>query len=363
MAENSFKKYFSYFSKPQTFAVDVNNSDLKVFQIEKRRNKDIICGWSKKFLPQGIVVDFEVQKTEEFVSILKDALNEAAGKRIKGKSVIVSVPEDKIFLRLIKLPLMKKDEVKEAIQWELESNIPISVEEVYFDWQIVKKETKTMDVLVAATPKRVVDSIIKSFEMAGLSVSVIEADSVATERSVLGADEKGAVLVVDIGIDGTAYFVYREGYPVFSSSSSISGKMFTDIVSKEFGIEKNKAENYKTKIGLGANKQERERSLRIFKPILSNLIQELNRTIDFYNENLLIDDKKIEKIILVGGGSSLKGLVSYVALHLKKDVIQGDPWKNVQFKKQIPPISKEKAQSYITAIGLALRGCEDEYYN
>ncbi len=363
MAINSFKKYFSYFSKPQTFAVDVNNSDLKVFQIERKGDDDIICGWSKKFLPQGVVVDFEVQKTDEFVTILKEALNEAAGKKIRGKSVIVSVPEDKVFLRLIKLPLMEKEEVKEAIQWELESNIPISVEEVYFDWQIVKKEAKNMDILVAATPKRVVDSILTSFEMAGLTVTVLEADSVATERSVLDADEKEVVLVADIGIDGTAYFVYREGYPVFSSSSSISGKLFTDVVSKEFGIDVKKAENYKTKIGLGSNKKEREEALRIFKPILSNLIQELNRTIDFYNENLLINDKKIEKIILVGGGSSLKGLVSYVALHLKKDVVQGDPWKNVKFKRQIPPISQEKAQSYITAIGLALRGSEDEYFD
>ena len=363
MSGNSFKKYFSYFSKPQTFAVDVNNSDLKVFQIERKGKKDIVCGWSKKFLPQGVVVDFEVRKTDEFVAILREALDEAAGRKIKGKSVIVSVPEDKVFLRLIKLPPMEESEVEEAIQWELESNIPISIEEVYFDWQIVKKESKSIDVLVAATPKRVVDSILTSFEMAGLSVSVLEADSVATKRSVLGEDEKDAVLVVDIGIDGTAYFVYRDGYPVFSSSSSVSGKLFTDVVAKEFGIETKKAENYKTKIGLGSNKSEREESLKIFKPILSNLIQELNRTIDFYNENLLIENKKIEKVILVGGGSSMKGLVSYVALHLKKEVVQGNPWKNVKFEKQIPPISQEKAQSYITAIGLALRAVEDENFN
>jgi type IV pilus assembly protein PilM len=360
---HSFKKYFSYFSKPQIFAVDVNNSDLKIFQIQRKGKKGITCGWSKKFLPQGVVVDFEVQKTDEFVAILKEALDEAFGKKIKGKSVIVSVPEDKVFLRLIKLPLMKKEEVKEAILCELESNIPISIDEVYFDWQIVAEEAKTMDILVAATPKRVVDSIITSFELAGLSVTVLEADSIATERSVLGPNEKDAVLVADIGIDGTAYFVYREGYPVFSSSSSISGKLFTDIVSKEFGMETKKAEHYKTKIGLGSNKQEREEALKIFKPILANLIQEINRTADFYDENLAINNKKIEKVILVGGGSSLKGLVSYVALHIKKEVVQGDPWKNVQFEKQIPPISKEKAQSYITAIGLALRASEDEYFD
>ena len=67
-----------------------------------------------------------------------------------------------------------------------------------------------------------------------------------------------------------------------------------------------------------------------------SLIQEINKTITFYDENLAIDDKRVEKVVLVGGGSNLKGLVSYVALYLKKDVAQGDPWKNLRFKKQIP---------------------------
>lgn len=360
---NSFKKYFSYFSKQQTFAVDINNSDLKIFQIECGKNKDIIRGWSRKVLPPGVVVDFEIQKLDEFVAVLKEALSEVSAKKIKGKSVIVSVPEGKVFLRIIKLPLMKDGEVEEAIHWEVESHIPIAIDDVYFDWQIVKKGSKDMDVLVAATPKRVVDSLLVAFESVGLTVSALESDSVATKRSVLGADENEAVLVADIGIDGTSYFVYKDGYPVFSSSSSISGKLFTDAVSKEFGMELKRAEHHKTKIGLGSNKKERTESLKIYKPILLNLIQEMSKTIDFYDEKLAVDDKKIEKVIMVGGGSNLKGLVSYVALHLKKEIVQGNPWNNVRFNKQIPPISKEEAQSYITAIGLALRGCKNEYFN
>ena len=293
MLSNSFKRYFSYFSKPQIFAVDINNSDLKIFQIERKNDKDIIRGWSRKILPPGVVVDFEIQETDKFVAILREALGEVSGKKIRGKSVVVSVPEDKVFLRVIKLPLMKEIEVDEAIHWELESHIPISVDEVYFDWQIVKRGAKDMDILVAATPRKIVDNLIFSFEMAGLTVSALEADSVASKRSILAVDDNEVTMVVDIGIDGTAYFIYRDGYPVFSSSSSISGKLFTDVVSKEFGIDLKKAEHYKTKIGLGSNKKERDEALKIYKPILSNLIQEINKTITFYDENLAIDDKRV----------------------------------------------------------------------
>ena len=58
---------------------------------------------------------------------------------------------------------------------------------------------------------------------------------------------------------------------------------------------------------------------------------------------------------MCGGGSNLKGIIPYLAIHLKMKIEQGNPWTNVKLEKGIPPVSKEAAQSYITVIGLALK--------
>lgn len=341
------------------FGVDINNKDMKLLQIEKHKGKHRITGWSKRLLPPGVVNDFQVKDRDKFVEILKSSLEVNTARKIKGKSIVLSVPEDKVFLRILDVPLIEDDDLPEAIKWGVEENIPIPIDEVYYDWQVVSKGNKNMKVLVAASPTRVIDSLIESFEYAGLHTCILEADSMATGRSLLVNGENEPILVVDIGIEGTGYFIYHNGYPVFSSSGSVSGQMFTDAVAKYYELEWKKAEHYKTRVGLGSNRKEREESLRLYNPLLSTLIQEIEKTISFYNENLNeATNKKINKIIMCGGGSNLKGIIPYLSIHLKMKIEQGNPWQNVKLEKGIPPVSKEEAQSYITVIGLALKSCD-----
>lgn len=353
---SKLKKYFSQLSISQAFGVDINNEEIKIFQIKTKKKVHEVVGWNKKLLPKGMVEDFEVKDKEGFIEIFKDAVKSSRGKRITGKNVVLSMPENKVFLRVIEVPLMSKEEVTEAIKWEVEANIPIDISEVYYDWQIVKREKETMKVLVEASSKKIIDNLTGVLEQAGFQVCVFEADSIATGRSILLKDEVDPVLIVDIGRQGTGYFIFKDGYPVLSSSGSVSGKMFTDAVSKFHGITNIKAEARKMRIGLGANKKEREEAFKVYGSILAILVQEIEKAINFHDTNLSSEEgKKVKKIIISGGGSNLKGLISYLAIHLKKQVVQGNPWQNVNFKEKIPPISKEEAQSYITVIGLALR--------
>lgn len=364
MSKTIFKNYFTYLSEPKTFGVDINDNEVKVLEIESKKDKHRIVGWNKKRLPKGVVKDCEIVDKEKFSEVFFDTVSSSEGKKPKGKAVVLSIPENKVFLRILNIPVMSKEEVDEAIKWEVEANIPIAINEVYYDWQIVEKAAKKMKVLVAASPRKVVDSLIDTYEQIGYKVCALDADSIATGRSVLSAKEKRPVLLVDIGIEGTGYFIYSRSYPVFSSGGSVSGNLFTDSVSKYYELEWKKAEQFKMKVGLGSNKKEREESFRLYGGLLSTLVQEIEKTINFYDENLSGgEEEKVEKVIVCGGGSNLKGLLPYLAIHLKRQVIQGNPWENVHLGDTIPPISKEEAQSYITVIGLALRNCENGYFN
>ena len=48
-------------------------------------------------------------------------------------------------LRVVQLPHMGKEELNEAIQWEVEANIPLPLEEVYFDWETIKPKAKKLN--------------------------------------------------------------------------------------------------------------------------------------------------------------------------------------------------------------------------
>jgi len=339
---------------PKVFSVDINDDEIKVFQIENAKSKKRTIGWSRKSLPKKIFDNFVLKDKNTFIQILKEAMDGAKGKRIRGNAVSFSIPENKVFLRILQLPLMSKEEAKESIKWEVESNIPISINDVYFDWQIVERKKSAMKVLVVACPKVVIDNLVDAFRMANLRVLTIEADSVAAGRGVLSEKNDEPILVVDIGISNTSYFIFQKGYPVFSSSSSVSGKMFTDILSKDFSITLREAEKYKKKVGLGSTKKERSDMLSLYNPLLSSLVSEIERTISFFDDKL-IEEKGINSIIVSGGGSNLKGLIPYLSINLKKKINQSNPWENIAINKDLPPISIEEAQSYVTSIGLSLR--------
>lgn len=364
MEKMTFKNFFTYLSEPTTFGVDINDNEIKVFEIEKKKGTHKIVGWNKKSFPQGVVCESEIKDRKKFAEIFLDAVENSHGRKIKGRAIVISIPENKVFLRVLTIPQMTDEEVCEAIKWEVEANIPISINEVYYDWQVMERTGKEMKVLVAASNRQIVDSLIETFGQIGYKICVLEADSIAAQRSILSKEEKKPVILVDIGIEGAGYFIYNKGYPVFSSGGSVSGNMFTDAISKYYGIEWKKAEQLKIKTGLGSNNAERDEMFRTYRGLLSTLVQEIEKTINFYDENLSGGEEgKVEKIFVCGGGSNLKGLLPYLAIHLKRQVIQGNPWENLNLGKEIPPISKEEAQSYVTVIGLALRNCQDGYFN
>jgi len=66
--------------------------------------------------------------------------------------------------------------------------------------------------------------------------------------------------------------------------------------------------------------------------------------------------KKLDKVILCGGQSTLPGLSEYLEIHLRHPVILGNPWLKVfPVGRAVPFLKFSEALRYSTAIGLALR--------
>jgi type IV pilus assembly protein PilM len=214
-----------------------------------------------------------------------------------------------------------------------------------------------MKVLVMATPVKIIDNYLSAFKKAGYKVAYFEPQSVANGRSILEFDQKGISLIVDIGVEYSNFAVYKDGAPVFVTNSSVCGKVFTDAVVKYLGTSFAKAESYKIKTGLGRNKKEKEDSFKIFESILANLVQDIKKTIDFFQENTQEGSKKedVKMIFLTGGGSNLKGLKAYLTSALDTEVERSNPWINFNLENNLPSMSKEESQSFTTVIGLSLR--------
>jgi type IV pilus assembly protein PilM len=355
------KKFFS--GGTDVCGLDISDLSVKLVKIENSGSFEYISSYISVPLPGGCISEGEIKQREQVVLTIKKAFEIAGPKKIKTKKVICSLPETKAFLRIITIPQMDEHEIEEAVKWEMEANIPLSLDQVYYDWQIIPdalpEEKNKMNLLVVAIAKDAVDQTISVLESAGLYPVGLEIESIAQARSLLLEENKNAtVLIVDIGDRRTSFSITKDGVPCFTSSIPLCGQSFTDLISKSMGISFEEAEKIKLSYGVG-NDFKRDALFKSIEPVLENFLQEIDRSIDFYVTGLKYSDG-IDKIIMCGGGANMKGLLPYFSRKLGREIELGNPWTNMKLGKNLPVIEKDQSLQYSTAIGLALKGLHYE---
>lgn len=355
------KKIFDVF--PSSFGLDLSDLSIKAVWFDRIGNLDSVLSFGSVPLPVGSVVDGEIIDSEAVEKAIKDLLEKCGPKKLKTRRVIGSLPETKAFLRIISLPKMEEKEVKEAIKWEIEANIPLTLDQVYFDWQILDlnltQEKGKISVLVVAVARSVVDQFQEVLSAAGLEVVGLETESIAQARSLLPEkNEERTTLIVDIGDRRSSFLISIGSTPCFTSSVPLSSQMVTDAISKALHIPFEQAEEIKIKQGLGSLALHGP-VLKAALPVLENIAVEIEKSIDFYLNNLHYS-QNIDAIVLCGGGSNMQGLVPFFSRRLARPVEFGNPWVNLNLGEHLPLINRNRSVQYSTAIGLALRGL-DEY--
>ena len=351
------------FNGSGVMGLDLSDLSVKVARIESDGKIEKVVSYANVPIANGAIADGEIKDKQQVVNVIKKAIETAGPEKIKTKKVICSLPETKAFLRIITIPEMEKEEIREAIKWEIEATIPLLLDQIYYDWQVLEnsfvKEKGRMNVLVVAVGKNIVDQVMDVLETSSLEVVGLEIESIAQSRSLL--DEKkedSSVLLVDIGDRRTSFVISDKNIPCFTSSIPLSGTSLTNAISKEMGVSFEEAEKIKFQYGIGSDFKN-DVIFKAVQPVLENLAVEIQRSIDFYVSNLQYSTG-VDRIVMCGGGSNTKGIVPYLTKRLGREVELADPWVNMHLGKELPCIEKEAASQYATVIGLALKGNQYE---
>lgn len=343
---------------PRPFGLDLSDLSLKAVFLERDGHIDTLTSFGSVPLPSDAVSNGEILKQDIVIDAIRTLLDTAGPHAITTKQVVCSLPELKSFLRIINLPIMDAAEAKEAIKWEVEANIPLTLDQVYYDSQILSRnlsgEKNKMSVLMVAVAKTVVDQFVGTLEAAGLEVVGLETESIAQARSLLLEEESDqTTLIIDIGDRQTSFLISIGNTPCFTSSIHLSSQMVTDIISKSLRVSLEEAELIKIERGIGSSVKQ-DALFKAVEPVIEGLIVEIEKSISFYLHNLRYSTS-IDTIVLCGGGSNMVGLVPYLSHRLKIPVEFGNPWVNIALGKRLPLIERKQSVQYSTAIGLALR--------
>ena len=368
---------------PESFGLDISDLSLKIAKLKRKGKFLTLASFGETKIPENIIKEGEIKDEDALAKIIKEALLKVKGEKIKTKNVIVSLPEEKAFLQIIQMPKIPLEDLKSAVIYEAENYIPFSIEEVYLDSQIInplKNHLDHYDVLIAAMPKKIVDSYLSCLQKADLTPLVFEVESLSICRSLIkNGVSPFPVLLIDFGESRTSFVIFS-GYSVrFTSFISVSSKMITQAIAQALNINFEKAEELKIKYGLNIPEKiifkkidknshfEREiiNKEKVFEnvfPLFKDLIDQIKNCLNYYQTHSfhehLASERKIGKIILSGGGANLKGLPEFLFQKLKVPVELGNPWVNIlpEPLNEIPPLPYKESLKYATVLGLALLG-------
>ncbi len=351
MRFNIFDKKYQY------LGLHVNMHAVKALQFASSHSVTTLQAHTNASMPKNLMQNDEFVDRKRLSEFIKVSLATPEFGQFTTNRAVVCIPESKSFVRVMEMQLIEEEKAEYAILFEAEAYIPMPMDQVYFDWQILARKEKTMDVLLVASPKEYVDSLSRIIEDAGLKLCGLEVEAQSVSRALVPQAVTEPVLIADVDAFKTALIMVENGTVKFTSSVPIAGNVFTERLAKALGVTPEVAEKLKREVGF-ANTVKYPNLKSAMISGVEDLAAEIKNILKFHYEH---SDTHIGQILITGGGAKLQHLGDVLPplldTYAPVSVTVANPLEHVP-NLQHNPLSPYEALSFTTAIGLAMWGMD-----
>jgi type IV pilus assembly protein PilM len=372
--ENPFKKLFSFNKQSASvLGIDIGSSAIKVVELKKSGGKAVLQTYGELALgPYGGVEIGQSTNlsTDKLVEAMTDLMAEKE-VNLSTNSCGMAIPFSSSLMSLIEMPLVSYQQLSVMIPLEARKYIPVPISEVTLDWSVIPKEDtapseeendkvsndrpkiKKTDVLLVAIHNETINRLQDIIRRTGLQSSFFEIEIFSTMRAVLEEDQT-PVMIFDMGAATTKLYIVERGIVRLSHTVNRGSQDITTMVSKSLGIPVKQAEIIKRSSGIlpGGNADIRN----IVHLSLDYIFSEANQVVLNYQRK---HNKTIGKIVLVGGGSALKGLADLAQASFQTPVVAGNPFAKTDAPAFLENILRETGPEFAVAVGIALRKLQE----
>jgi type IV pilus assembly protein PilM len=341
--------YF-YHDKP-VFGLDIGFNSLKVMQIGTINKRQTVEGYGVGRFDAAAITDGVITDYEALAKVTHELFEKNLIGNVTTRRAVIAIPANRTFNRSLVLPKMSGKDMTEAIRLEAEQYIPVPVDELYMDYEIIGQKEDNIELLAVAVPKKIIDSYMVLADILGIEIVAMETTINAAGRLFVHSEQSDIpTILIDFGSIASDITIYDKGIIVTGTAPG-GGDSFTNLIADKLNVSKQEAHVIKTKYGLGASKKQKEITEGV-TPLLEQLLKEIRRVLRYYEDRS--DSKsKIGQIVTMGGGANMPGLAEYMTDTLRLPVHTCDPWQYIDFSDLQPPNSVEKSM-YATVTGLAL---------
>lgn len=184
--------------------LDIGTNAVKILEIAVGSERPVLSGFGFK--------DIKGVSRAELPEIIKDL---ALQSKITSRDAAISVSGKSVIVRIISMPKMNDETLKNAIKFEAEKFIPFDINSCIIDHKTLKKEgaDNQLSVLLVAAKKDAVLEKIKIAEEAGFAVNVVDIDAFAVANAFMKnftkMEQGRTIALVNIGAAATNLCIIR----------------------------------------------------------------------------------------------------------------------------------------------------------
>lgn len=209
--------------------IDISHNKVRMGQLTSQGDRWILSKYGSKSIDPSVVNEEALEM--ETLRALNQIYREG---RFTTDKVAVSIPINTAIVKVINIPLLKDNELKQAVDngslWESTIHLPSELSEYAIFWQVVRRDEakNEMSILFVASKRSQIDHVVDLLAKAGLDALVVDVRCFAL-RNILKVktDSQPSNLSVLLEISGDeSYVVFVDGdlpfiYDIYISDEDI----------------------------------------------------------------------------------------------------------------------------------------------
>jgi len=284
------------------FSLDIDEKFTKLAEAKKSGDMLEVTALGKTETSEFFYTGNQEKNIEDEVTQIKKLIETLD---ITKKNVNLVIPDSLTYSQIIQMPLLNEKELITAIKYQADQFIPMPIEETNIDIEVIEENLKEKKVLllIVAAPKKVIERIQTTVELAGLNPESVENELSSNSRfvnffskSILNQykirQDRGIVIVnFDTNSSSLAYFSPEQLIIKESHHLSIGYHLFLKEVQVNTNTDIKKTEEIlKSYDGKNPSPYPIE---KIVDPLVKEFASELKIFISKYNPCLILFINKI----------------------------------------------------------------------
>lgn len=394
---------------PRTrIGVDVGSTAVRVAEVAAGEIPVIVRA-AQVPLPPGVVEAGEVRQPEVVAEALRELWSKAG---VKSKQVHLGVGNQRVVVRELALPWLPEKELRDTLGFQVQEFIPMASDEAVLDFdplgEMDQGGRRMVRILLVAAHKPMVNALVDAALAAKLDPQGIDLTPFAVTRAVgagddgLDLDSSGDEAIIDIGAQVTSICVHDRGVTRFVRMLPSGGRDITLALASVLGVDDEMAERLKrgerfggiadavpavaapadgapavplpppadappvdtpptdtlpietprSVPGVLADPTE-VRDLALARA--GSFVDEVRSSLEFYAAQM--PNAQVGRVLVVGGGSRLDGLLELLQERLPVPVDRGRLFERAKSEIELSAEASAEAEAVLAvAVGLAIPG-------